>query len=74
MILEEFIEIKWHSRTKNFYVNKGYIFTKVGNLFLLKVSDLMLGSTIKIHVKCDICGNEKLLSYCFYNINFFHLD
>ena len=66
MLLDEFVEIRWHSRNKNFYVNKGYIFTKVGDEFFIKVTDLNLASHVIVHVKCDVCGHEKQLRYFVY--------
>ena len=66
MILDRFVQIKWHSRIKNHYVDKGYVFTKVGDLFFVKVGDLTIGSQIKIHVKCDICDHEKEIRYYVY--------
>jgi len=69
MILDENIKIKWYSNIKAYYINKGYIYTKIGDEFQVKTFDLPQNSTIKIHVKCDICGNEKQLAYGIYNIN-----
>ena len=69
MILDDFISIKWHSRNKNYYINKGYVFTKVGDLFCIKINDLFVGSKTIVRVKCDICGNEKYLTYQRYNKN-----
>ena len=66
MILDRFVQIKWHSRIKNHYVEKGYVFTKVGDLFFVKVDDLTIGSRVKIHVKCDVCGHEKEIRYYVY--------
>jgi hypothetical protein len=69
MILDKFIEIKWSCKNKQHYINKGYVFTRINDDFKINVSDLMKGCDVKIHVKCDVCGNEKLLSYVFYKIN-----
>jgi len=69
MILDEFVEIEWHSRNKNYYVNKGYIFTKVKDKFLIKINDLQQGSHTLIYVKCNICGKKKYIEYWVYNKN-----
>ena len=66
MILDEFVEIKWHSRNKKFFINKGYIFTFVPDILIVKVSDLIKSSRVKIRVKCDVCGSEKTLRYFVY--------
>jgi hypothetical protein len=69
MILDEFIEIKWHASNKKYLVDLGYIYTGIGTVVLIKVCDLKKRSHCKLHVKCDICGNEKILSYKTYNKN-----
>jgi hypothetical protein len=63
MILTEFIKIKWHGFNKRYYSDKGYIFTKIGDILDVKISDLQLGSNEKILVKCDVCNNERYISY-----------
>lgn len=69
MILDKFVENKWNISNKKNYTEKGYQFTKFGDKFLIKTNDLMISSTVKIHVKCDICDHEKMLSYQNYNTN-----
>jgi len=41
----------------------------VGDIVLVDIDDLPAGSSEEILVKCDICGNEKYLSYRKYNKN-----
>ena len=71
MILSEFVEIKWSGNNKKYYIEKGYVFTKIGENFNIKIGDLSKGNGIKVHVKCDVCGNEKYITYQRYikNIN-----
>ena len=69
MILDEYFNITWQSSIKNHYVSKGYVFTKIGDVFKINVSDLKRNSVVKICVKCDICGKEKILTHLLYNIN-----
>ena len=52
------IEIKWGSRNKNYYINKGYVFTKMGDKFLVEAQDVMPTSAIKVICVCDYCGEE----------------
>lgn len=66
MITDNFVYIKWHSRNKNYYLSKGYVFTKMGDEFLVKICDIHKSSDILVNVKCDICGQEKLLRYFVY--------
>lgn len=49
-------EIKWNTRTKEWYINKGYVFTKLKDAFHVKVEDLSPGARYKVKVKCDYCG------------------
>lgn len=71
MILDEYVEITWQAPTKNYYVGKGYVFTKMGDKFNVKVIDLSPYSSVNINVRCDVigCNNEKSLSYNRYNKN-----
>ena len=39
-------------------MEKGYLFTKMGDPISIKVEDMSHGSQEKIDVKCDICGKE----------------
>jgi hypothetical protein len=69
MILDEFVEIKWCSSNKNYYVDKGYGFTKVNDIFNVKIDDIPNGSHVLVHCKCDICNVQKLIAYREYNKN-----
>lgn len=41
MILDQKIEIKWKSANKNYYVDKGYTFTKMKDAFEVDVKILI---------------------------------
>lgn len=45
--------VKWDGRTRKHYESKGYIFTKIGNEFEVKVNDLSKGSSTVVEVSCD---------------------
>lgn len=74
MILTEEVEIGLSARNVSFYEDKGYIihrkkdnrgrinFTK-GTKIKVKVKDLMLSSQVKVLVKCELCGKERLIDY-----------
>ena len=66
MILDRHIKMSWNSNNKKYYTNNGYIFTKMYDLFDVDINDLNPGSSMKVNVKCDVCGKEKKLSYTFY--------
>lgn len=58
MLLEnELVEMKWSNTNKRRYIEKGYIYTKNGDTFLVKPKDILECSAgVKIPVKCDYCG------------------
>lgn len=58
MLNEELlVEMRWSSVNKNKYVQRGYTYTKMGDIFLAKVKDVLeLSSGQKIPVYCDFCG------------------
>lgn len=58
MILTEYVETFWNSKTKKYYEEKGYIYTKIGDPFLVSVWDLKKHSRAVIKYKCDYCGKE----------------
>lgn len=62
----QFKEIKWISATKEWYQNKGYIFTNIGDKFEVRVEDLSEGSHYKVVVVCDYCGKEIERSFSSY--------
>lgn len=67
LVEDQLVEIKWNNYTKQWYQDKGYIFTHVGDHFKIHIKDLMLTSSVKVLVKCDYCGRTYLKSYCDYN-------
>jgi hypothetical protein len=66
MILDEYTEMVWDNANKKHYIEKGYIFTKSRDKFIVKILDLAKRSKIKIKVKCDVCGKERIIKYCEY--------
>lgn len=55
MLLSEYAEVKWNPHNKKYYENKGYEYTKMNDIFLVKVEDLTKGSSSTVKVKCDYC-------------------
>lgn len=49
------IEVEWHQKNKDYYISKGYKFTKYGDIFLVDAEDINSHSKIKIKVICDLC-------------------
>lgn len=63
MIISTKILMKWNSYNKKYYINLGYEFTKIGDLFELKIKDLNKNSHYKIKVKCSYCNKIKEIQY-----------
>lgn len=63
MIIDKNMIMTWNSNNKKYYIDKGYIFTKMFDEFDIKIEDLNPGSCKKIKVMCDVCENIKMLSY-----------
>lgn len=61
----QMIKVKWHSQNKEHYIDKGYIFTKHRDEFLVKAEDLSKSATAIVKVICDYCGEE-------YDMTWFH--
>lgn len=55
MLISKTIYTKWNSKTKEYYVNLGYEFTKMSDEFLVNVSDLKDSSSERVEVQCDYC-------------------
>lgn len=61
MIITKTIKLKISKKNINHIISKGYL-VKLKDIIDIKSEDFY-GSHIKIDVRCDICGNEKELSY-----------
>lgn len=62
----QFIKVKWRGDTKQHFVDKGYVFTKNGDEFLVKAEDLTKGSHKEVEVFCDYCGKIIIKQYSAY--------
>ena len=49
-------KVKWSKNNKQWYMDKGYVFTQYKDEFDVDVNDLTHGSHIKVDVVCDYCG------------------
>lgn len=63
MLLDNKIEISWNNTTSKWYIDKGYKFTKIRDIFVVNVNDIIPTSTIKVNVKCDYCGKTHKKEY-----------
>lgn len=62
MILNQYVLITGNSKNLQHYRKKGYSIN-VGDNIEVKVEDLSIGSTFKVDVSCDICGNIKNMGW-----------
>lgn len=69
MILDKEIITKITRLNIDYYKSKGYSDIKYNQKLKIHLEYLPKESNIKINVKCDICGKEKIISYQKYNKN-----
>jgi DNA-binding transcriptional MerR regulator len=56
-LVTEKLKIKWSTTSRQHYIDLGYNFTKIGDLFEVDVKDLSDGSCNLVQVGCDYCDN-----------------
>lgn len=61
------IVIRWNSRNKNKYVELGYVFTRIGDLFEVDVSDAPPYGHFDVLVECDYCHKIITMSMTNYS-------
>ena len=57
------IKIKWNSRNKQHFVDKGYIYTKQGDELEVQIKDLPNNSSYELDTTCDYCGKPMKIRY-----------
>jgi len=55
MLIDKEVETKWSNWNKDWYILKGYAFTKMKSKLMVNVKDLTLGSHVIVDVLCDYC-------------------
>jgi hypothetical protein len=63
MLLTKEVEVMWMNKTKAYYINKGYVYTKNGDIFTVKTTDLPRGSSRRIKYVCDNCNEIQETDY-----------
>lgn len=59
LCIDETLTVKWHPTNKEKYMQRGYVYTFMGDTFQAKVEDVLeLSSGAKIPVRCDYCGEK----------------
>lgn len=69
MLLSKTTKVKWNSKIKQHYVDKGYTFTKMGDEFEVDVHDLTIASRSIVKVRCDYCNKEYETTWLWYYKN-----
>ena len=68
MFLDKEIAVRWNGKNKNYYISKGYEFTKINDLFYVDMADLNPNSHEMIKIICDGCGKVfEIECRCYYN-------
>lgn len=67
MLLTKEVKVKWNGRNKKHYESLGYVYTKMGDEFVVVVEHLPSRSHhTKVEVRCDYCGKIMLRSWLNY--------
>lgn len=62
-IQEKEILVKWNGMTKQYYIDKGYKFTSMGDTFMVKIEDLHENSTLRVTRICPSCGKIDSIQF-----------
>jgi len=54
VLISKTVMVKWGTN-KKWYIDKGFLFTKIGNEFEVNVEDLSDGSSVRVNIECDGC-------------------
>lgn len=63
MIKTETVMVAWNPSNRDWYRERGYVFTKWFNEFEVKIEDLALSSAYLIEFECDYCGTKFTKKY-----------
>lgn len=74
VIPDQTIEVKWTENNKQYYMDKGYKFTKFRDTFLVQINDLYPNSKAMVNVRCDCCGKIYKVNMKAYTKNTEHND
>lgn len=62
----QIVKVRWASSNMKYYISKGIVFTKIGDVFEVPAGILPPKSSTKVKVICDYCGREYLTKYATY--------
>lgn len=56
MLINQEVEVRWVTKTRKHYIEKGYKYTELYDYFMVSVNDLTKGSHVAVDIECDYCG------------------
>lgn len=69
MLLSKTVKVKWNNKYRKYYTSLGYVYTKNGEEFEVKIEDLAENSHAKVEVLCDFCKQTVVVkTFQSYNI------
>lgn len=68
----QIVETVWNNANRQWYIDKGYSYTKNRDKLYVKAKDLPKSSRAKVVVTCDICKNEYETTYSIISNNTEH--
>lgn len=63
MLISKTVIVKWATKNKQHYEQRGYAYTALGEEFVADVKDLTDCSSVVVEVACDYCGKVINVSY-----------
>jgi len=67
MLISTEVEVVWSKWKKEYYILRGYCFTKIGDIFIVKIEDVDPNSSTTIEYKCDYCKTPQKIYIRDYN-------
>lgn len=66
---DQIVVVKWHSHNKQYFIDKGFCFTKIGDSFEIPAKLLPSKSQTLVTCICDYCGKEYQTRYANYKLS-----
>ena len=63
IILDEWVEMTWVGAAIPYYESMGYEYTGFKEKFMCHIDDLSVKSSVKVNIKCPVCGEERYVAY-----------
>ncbi len=67
LVLPQKVKVRWNGRNKKWFIEKGYVYSKIGIGFEVDVLNLMRNSKQHIEVICDFCNKTVSREFRIYN-------